>query len=296
MKISLVAYRDTSTVMYNLWRAFQRFTSHEVYFMNTSRVPKWNVYRTPLGKPINEDIIKSSDFVITKHIGILKNKFLLQHTDLFILGRRDHTHSEQFNQIKQCDFGHLMTTQPDFAFKSGITWMPSPTRLYDMVEKYGSVEKLYPPQILCQPTNFDLPVHAIRDFDFIISRLSNLEGRFQTALFHHETQEMAIARKARASIFFDRIWSAYGMNSKEAGALGCAVVTGVSDVFLRGLESEGFPCGFVNVDNKREATTEIRKMIVDEDYRVEVANNSFRHVKEAYNGEISVKRVLEVCD
>jgi len=139
-------------------------------------------------------------------------------------------------------------------------------------------------------TNEQLNVR--KDFEWMVSGLGL--RKFQKDIISEVINDECLKRKARASIFFDRIFSIYGVNSQEAGAFESAVVTGTSDFAIKQFKKEGVDCKFSIVKNRAEGFNEIRKLLDDPEYLKLKSRQCFTYVKKVHSGKETIKRLLKI--
>jgi len=253
------------------------------------------------------EIVDGSDVLVLKASRGFFNQYKLDFGKLrdkkivMILGRKymkkSHLKRQVLNRLKKYDNVKFMTTSIDYADEK-IKWFPPCVRVDELREKYGT-EKQVPPLVMASPSySTNLQFNVADKFNRVVSALRREGLEFRHVLYRGSVPNDACLRtKAKASIFFDRIGDGvYGVNSQEAGALGCAIVTGCSvDTLLR-LNDEGFDCPFWVVRNVNEAINRIKKLLLGENELWKVDEMCYNYVREVHSGDETVKRFLEVVE
>jgi len=307
MKIAILCERDLSGILYSFYSALKRH-SYEANFVKSQINPRLKYPTHHLKSDVNvNEIVDDSDVLVLKASRGFFNQYKLDFNKMrdkqivMIFGRKymkkHHLRKPILNKLKKYNNIKFMTTSIDYA-DDKIKWFTPCVRVDELREKYGT-EKQVPTMVMASPsysTNLQFKV-AIK-FNMIVSTLKKEGLEFRHVLYTGNIpNNVCLKTKAKASIFFDRIGDGvYGVNSQEASALGCAVVTGASMGMLNRLTVEGFYCPFDIAKNVGEATRHIKELLTNEVAWDVASNECYQYVREVHSGDETVKRFLEVIE
>lgn len=120
-------------------------------------------------------------------------------------------------------------------------------------------------------------------------------------LIHGVSLEESLKRKARCDAFFDSFWLGIQCSGVEAGAMGIPVIAGDPDVRDRYVKNIG-RCPYIFADgvNDRECTDvlfeELRKLVVNEDYRTQWGKLTAEYVLQYHDEAAVALRYLDLLD
>lgn len=304
-----------SGIPHTIQYAFNNYTNHEaslIKMRNTSfqypEYPKTFLLERDKIEDIQDDIRTSDLLVFKEHFKILflpkifgiERSLLRKKRIVSILGRaqfmRGHINRIMNRYIRVNNDVRFMATGIDYVGKD-ISWVPPCTTVDEHRKNYDYSNKLIPPLILTTPSrDTDLFCGVSRDFHNVVHRIKNWEQYRVQVIAFNISNAQCLETKAKASIFFDRFHKIYGVNSHEAGAFECGVITGCSRVVLNRLAEEGFYCPFLIANNVKTATKCLSDLLDDEGYRKDIGKACYRFVKQVHSGEESVKRILEAVE
>jgi len=194
----------------------------------------------------------------------------------------------------------LATSSADFLEKKDMAWIPPCVRYEELREKYDYT-KSEPPTVYASPSkDTDIRLKLKRRFTSAMRELrgEGLDFRAVCAsgadgmISNHEN----LTKKAHASVFFDRIYDIYGLNSQEAATFEIPVVTGSSEFTLKKLRQFGFDCPFLIVRDFREAKNAVRSLLRDVDYRLQKGEECRVYAERLHSGKESAKRLIALLE
>lgn len=284
MKIMFLCAKDMAGTMYNLCAAVNKYTKHEAEQM----VTRQGRYKYPImhrigdgnRKEMLQRIYDSDAIVFHEWLGIphvmkmdtskIRNKILAisYGGGGFRNSKKRQNGRDYYRKISENVI--YFACSADFLIHENIPWVPRCVRTEELRQTYDYT-KLDPPVIAVSPSkgsdnvkrsmglvseNFREIAKSMkqRDFKFQARHISNYKKTI--------SNDACLRLKAPASIFFDRLYSIYGVNSLEAGAFGSAVVTGTAPHALSGIRKRlGIPCPYVIVDNWEQTQAEIENLL-----------------------------------
>jgi len=171
-----------------------------------------------------------------------------------------------------------------------LYWLPT---AYDVaaLRTFGLLNDRSPDgriRIVHCPTN-----RALKHTDLFLQAVSELldEGLpIDLVMVENQTNEVAMAEKAKADIVYDQLMFGYGCNSVEAWAMGKPVIAGADDWTLRRMRSlwGGLPFQPATSHSLKGV---IRKMVQSADMRDEAAQRGVAHVLK-YHDELPALEIL----
>lgn len=315
MKIAILCHKDFSGNMYNFASAINKYTKHKSIMIKANINPRLQ-YPTMilLGKkadnfPLIHKIVYSSDVIILKESPHLITEFKLDESKIsnkkiIVLlggwGFRSHRHLQMsyHNYNKINNNVKWAVASLDFLEKEPwMGWIPPCIRIDYLRARYD-FSKLTPPLIATSPSRSGSE-ETKKIFNLLISMLKRRKKKpkehFQVKVISDVINDTCLEQKARATIFFDRLFDIYGVNSQEAGAFESAVITGSSG-FVRDKFTKGFNCPFVFVDNVTTAANVIVELLNDPIYLKWKMIECYKYVKRLHSGTESIKRLLEIVN
>lgn len=310
MRFVIVNWMDSCGNMYNLATSINKYTKHEAVSINCYVNPPGQFPCMVLADTNNLDevheLIDKADVIVVKeyyfvleHLGI--NAYEFNDRPLVVIfggaGYRRKTNFERnvkfFNIIR--DDTIWATSSIDFLENNpDWCWVPASIRLDELREKYDRT-KLDPPLVFTSPSaSTDGLTGTIEKFNEVVRRLKNKGKIFSSKVLYGDTPNVeCLKMKAHASIFFDRIYDIYGMNSQEAGAFESVVITGYSDFVDWALRSRGYNCPFIRVRNENELYGAMKNAL-DWSPLIRERNGQqcFEYVKEVHSGELAANQLV----
>lgn len=195
----------------------------------------------------------------------------------------------------------IATSSADFLqTKRDMAWIPPCVRYEELRERYD-YSKTTPPLVFASPSrDTDLRLKLRKNFTETMKSLKQERLIFES-MCPSSAEKMIPNRenlelKAHASIFFDRIYDIYGVNSQEAATFEAAVITGTSHFALQRLTAFGFRCPFMIVRNYVEAKEAVRRLLTDRKYRQRKAEECRRYAETLHSGRESAKRLIALLE
>jgi len=195
----------------------------------------------------------------------------------------------------------IATTSADFLqFKPDMAWIPPCVRYEELREKYDYT-KTKPLLVFASPSkDTDIRLRLRSQFLQAMSELKsegfNFRVQCPTGVHKLISNDECLRLKAPASIFFDRIYDIYGLNSQEAGTFETAVITGINRFALEKLRNFGFNCPFIIVKNYAQAKNAVKKLLINEDYRIQKVAECHDYAKRVHSGEETAKRLIALLE
>ena len=321
MKIMFLNARDLAGVTYNFAKAINKYTKHEADQIATKQV---SVMKNPAMHYFNNEdkeeqrrlIYESDAIIFHEWMGIptvmkldikkLRKKILAVtfggagfRKPLF----RQHC-MEYYGKIS--DNVKYMVHSPDFPEeKPDWPWIPRCVAIDELREKYDYA-KLEPPIVAISPHPMSDGVNPAtgnvsdifskassqlndKDLKFHARRISTYKGGVDN--------DTCLMLKAPASIFFDRIYKVFGLNSIEAATFESAVVTGTNQFALDYIkQSTGVSCPFTIVNNWKEVGEAFEKLISDPEYRRRKGLECYKYVDAIHSGKVSAERIVKILE
>ncbi len=281
MKIMFLCAQDHAGASYNFCSAINKYTNHEAeniitnpgrykypYFYKFSNRLRKLVSSSANAEELRQKIYASDVIIFVEYLGIDKvmgldrNKLKDKQIAITYGGggfrlvgpkQRGRAWYKKINGRLT-----LIATSADFLATEKLPWVPRCVRTEELREKYD-YSKRDPPVIAVSPSkssdNVNPRVGLIsRNFSKIINTLKSKGYKVHgmgisshKKVVHNDT---CLKLKAPASIFFDRLYPIYGINSLEAGAFESAVVTGTSAYALKVIQNfTGLKCPYIIVDS-----------------------------------------------
>lgn len=314
MNIVVLSDYDSSGNMYNLCSGVNRYTEHHATAIKLrvhpiAQYPSM-IVATEDNMPRVRRMIYDADAVVFKEFWWIAERFGINMDKLkgkrlvAVMGGGGFRFKQHRGPNITFFMKHHMkiaTTSADFLeVKPDMAWIPPCVRYDELREKYDYT-KTKPPLVFASPSkDTDLRLHLRRNFLSAMSQLKDegLNFRAQCPTGAHEmiSNDECLRLKAPSSIFFDRIYDIYGLNSQEAATFECAVVTGINDVALRKLRQFGFECPFIIVRNYTQAKNAVRKLLKNGDYRFKKAEECRQYAERLHSGRESAKRLVALVE
>lgn len=308
MDIVILTEYDFSGNMYNLASFINRYTKHSAvaikHKINQRLQYPTMIHASEDNLPQIRELIYKADTVIWKETADLCEKFGLdfdrmkRKNNIVILGGGGYS-SNKFYSANQEFYGELgakwATSSLDFTKKNpDWTWIPASIRIEELRENYDYT-KGSPPLLFISPSNAtDRMMNVRTKFQFIVEQLRKTDLKFRDKTVFGKPNELCLHFKANADIFFDRIWDIYGMNSQEAAAFECAVITGTSEYVKDKLRDLGYECPFIFVDHHVNVIDEIIYLLENQDEMRHIGHECYRYVEKVHNGELAVKNLMKL--
>lgn len=318
MKIAFLCAKDMAGVMYNLCEAVNTYTKHEAVHIISSLHPK---YRFPYQHKITSAnraemhaLIYGCDAVVfSEWMGIIDTMKLSRRTlrrkmiavtyggGGFRLRRARIASVNYYGNInKNVKF---IACSADFLERENLPWVPRCVRTSWLRETYD-YGKLDPPLITASPSKssdeLNRKMGAISiNFNRMMARLKARKLGFQHRLISSSKSSMSnddcLRAKAPSSIFFDRLYSIYGVNSLEAGAFESAVVTGSSPKALDVIKRKmGVVCPFIIVHSWGQAEKAFTELLVNHKYMRRKGRECHEYVEAV--GKYAANRLVKILE
>lgn len=313
MEIVILTDYDASGNMYSLASGVNRYTNHHATTVKLRVHPEMMFPSMTVANDKNMSHIRKkiydADAVIFKEFWWIPEKFGLDMNKLkrkqkaVIMGGGGFRFEKNRDENIKFFTGHnikIATSSADFLQHRKMSWIPPCIRYEEIREKYD-MTKAVPPLIFASPSkDTDLRLDLRKQFLNIMNKLSQEELRFSSLCVGGTrktvTNDRCLELKAKASIFFDRIYDIYGVNSQEAGAFEEAIVTGTNDFTIKKLRDFGFNCPFIIVKNYIQMKNEIKKLLLNETYLTNKAEACRKYVEKLHSGKESAKRLIELLE
>jgi len=308
MDIVILTEYDFSGNMYNLASFINKYTKHHAITIKLLIHPIFGyptmIHATRDNLPEIRDIIYKADAVVWKEIPSLIDQFgldfdrMVQKNNVVILGGGGYS-SDKFFFDNQWTYGELgakwATSSLDFTMKNpDWAWIPASIRVEHLREKYD-ITKGSPPLLFASPsTGTDRMMDVRGKFNYITDQLKKRNYKFRSKIAFKEPNNICLHFKANSDIFFDRIWDIYGINSQEAAAFECAVITGTSEFVKGRIKEFGFDCPFIFIDHHVLAIDEIAYLLENQDEMKRIGRDCYRYVEKVHNGELAVKNLMKL--
>jgi len=180
-------------------------------------------------------------------------------------------------------YANLILSQPGFAQLQSKPYMRVTVGLF--IPEYGfAIHERKRPLIVHAPT-----ARGVKGTEFVLEALDKLRGEgieFDFKLIENMPNQKLIELLIEADIVIDELSSdTIGVLSTEAMATGNAVLTG----YLADLVKIPLPCPVLNT-NKSNVYNNVKRLIVDLDYRTQLARQGREYVNKHHNIEKIVMR------
>jgi len=310
MEIVILCEYDFSGNMYNLAQSVNRHTEHHAIAIkrHINERLKYPTMFLASDDKLDEatEIIYSADAIVFKELPSVPKTFRIRPSKItgkkkvVILGGGGYRYEELRKQNfevynKKIHSVKWATSSLDFIEKNPKwSWIPASILVDDLRRKYDYSKK-NPPIIACSPsTHTDNTQHVRSQFN----RIMKILEEEWNLMFQHRTifgvdNETCLTRKAHASIFFDRIFDIYGINSQEASAFESAIITGSSPFVRRFLSNEKYGCPFIFVDTVDEAAKEMLHLIKNQDEMKRLGQQCYEYVNRVHSGKLAAENLVE---
>jgi len=308
MDIVILTEYDFAGNMYNLASFVNKYTKHRAITVKLKNNPTLQystmIHATRNNLPEIREIIYKADAVIWKEVPTLLDKFgldfdIMKHkNNVVILGGGGYS-SDKFFPDNQRVYGDLgakwATSSLDFTKKNPHwTWIPASIRV-ELLREQHDMSKGNPPLLFTSPSRAsDRMMDTRGKFNFITDQLQKGGLFFRKKVVFQVPNEICLHLKATADIFFDRIWDIYGINSQEAAAFECAVITGTSEFVRNKLRELGYDCPFIFVDHHVLAIDEIVYLLENPSEMRRIGRECYKYVKKLHNGEVAAKNLMKL--
>lgn len=306
LNIVILCNYDFSGNMYNVAKAVNRCTKHKAVAIKLRVNPQLQYPTMILATPENilkvRQTIYEADAVVFKEEPTLPRMYGLDVQRLkgkrigVLLGGYGWRRTRNPNLETYVPMGaRFAATSLDFLEKSpSFGWVPACIRLGDLREKYDR-SKMDPPLIVTSPSKSTDEEYQVRkNFRLMVDNLRHRDLKFQFEEVFGVNNETCLAKKAHASIYFDRFLDIYGINSQEAAAFESAVITGCSNFVLNKLREYGFSCPFLIASNPLEAANMAEKLLHDGDYMRRKGRECYEYVEKLHSGRYSAERLVHL--
>lgn len=309
MDIIILSEYDFSGNMYNLASFINKYTKHRALAVkhrnNQLLQYPTMIQATRENLPELREVIYKADVVIWKETATICERFGLdfdkmkKKNNVVILGGGGYS-SEKFFKANQQFYGDLeakwATSSLDFTKKNpDWAWIPASIRVEQNREKYDYHSKGVPPLLFTSPSRSSDKMMNVRvKFDFIVDQLEKAGIPIRSKTVFNVPNEICLHLKATADIFFDRIWDIYGINSQEAAAFECAVITGTSHFVRDKIKDFGFDCPFIFIDHHIHAIDEIIYLVENPNEIKRIGYACYKYVNKVHNGELAVKNLMKL--
>lgn len=319
MKIMFLNASDLAGVTYNFAKAINKYTKHEADQIATTPVsimknPAMHYFNSEDKEELRRLIYDSDAIVFHEWMGIpavmnLDSEKLRNKTLAVTFGgagfRKPVFRQNCMNYYnKISDDVKYIVHSPDFLeAEPEWPWVPRCVAVDELREKYDYT-KSDPPLIMTSPHPKSDGVNPTQGnvsdtFKEVISRLTTNNLKFRShCISSYEggvDNDTCLRLKAPASIFFDRIYKVFGLNSIEAATFESAVVTGTSQFVLSEIiRSTGTTCPFIITNNLVAVEEAFKKLINDPKYRRRKGLECYKYVENVHSGKLSAERLIEV--
>lgn len=194
----------------------------------------------------------------------------------------------------------IITSTPDlirFAGK-GATWFPSVVPIPEYRKKYRR-SRNKPPIVYYSPSGSS--TKAMRSVIQDVSEELRREGiRFKLQVTTNTVHTKNMSMKAKADIYYDEILPSpfYGVNAIEAAVLEKAVICNMNPYARRYMKrlsvKKGINCPFLVVAKREPLKRVLRKLILDDKYRVERGKAGLKYAREMHSEKVCVKRFMKL--
>lgn len=319
MKIMFLNARDLAGVTYNFAKAINKYTKHEADQIATTRVsvmnnPAMHYFYTENQEEQRQLIYDSDAIVFHEWMGIPTTMKLdigkLRNKTLAVTFGGAGFRKPKFRQNCMEYYGKIsddvkyIIHSPDFSeVEPDWPWVPRCVAVDEFREKYDYT-KSEPPLVVTSPHPVSDGVNPRKGnvsdlFKEVVSQLNTNNLKFRAHCISSfeggVDNDTCLRLKAPASIFFDRIYEVFGLNSIEAGAFESAVVTGTNQSALNKIrESTGIKCPFLIVNNVIAVEQAFTKLINNPEYREWKGQECYKYVRAVHSGKLSAERLVEI--
>ena len=321
MKMVFLNVRDLAGVTYNFAKAINKYTKHEANHIATEPVRTmknpamhyFNNYDSKGKEELRQMVYDSDVIVFHEWMGIpttlkldfgkIKNKALavtFGGGGFRVPRFRQHC-MEYYGKISN-DVKYIVHS-PDFRREEDWPWVPRCVDMDELRKKYNYA-KSDPPYVTTSPhpvsDGVNPAVGNISDgFKGVVSQLKvrGLKFRANCISTHRGgvDNDTCLRLKAPASIFFDRIYKVFGVNSIEAAAFESVVVTGTNKFALKEIKwSTGIECPFVIVNSWAEVEMAFARLISDPKYRQRKGLECYKYAEAVHGGRLSAERIVKI--
>lgn len=319
MKIMFLNASDLAGVTYNFAKAINKYTKHEADQIATTSVsvmknPAMHYFNNENKEELRRLIYDSDAIVFHEWMGIpavmnLDEEKLRNKTLAVTFGgagfrkiKFRQNCMDYYNRISD-DVKYIIHS-PDFLeAEPEWPWVPRCVAVDELRKKYDYT-KSDPPLVATSPHPQSDGVNPARGnvsdiFKEVTSQLTTNNLKFKShCISSYEggvDNDTCLRLKAPASIFFDRIYKVFGLNSIEAAAFESAVVTGTSQFVLSEIrQSTGVTCPFIITNNLLAVEEAFTKLINYPDYRREKGLLCYRYVEAVHSGKLSAERLVKI--
>ena len=311
MDIVILCDVDFAGNMYNLASSVNRFTSHKALAIKRRVNHRFKYPSMLLAQSSNmtkvRELIYGADAIVWKEMPILHKIYGLDLTrikdkeNIVILGgggfrfpkifkSNQEFYKERINAKWAASSLDFLEWHPDWA------WIPASIRV-DYLRETFQFEKSSPPLIVASPSNHTNSWLGVQEqFEKAMEALSNQRLAFQFRFILGEPNVRCLRWKAPASIFFDRIFDIYGINSQEAGAFESAVITGASDFVKTTLDENGYDCPFYFVESWSQAAKVMSKLLKNPELMRQRGKECYEYVKKVHSGELAAQHLVRLIE
>jgi len=321
MKIMFLNARDLAGVTYNFAKAINKYTKHEADQIATTQVsvmknPAMHYWNNEDKEKLRQLIYDSDAIVFHEWLGIPTNAMKLDIKKLrgkifavtfggagFRKIRFRQNCMKYYNEL--FDNVKYMVQSPDFPEEEDWPWVPRCVATDELREKYNYVKHV-PPVVATSPhpmsDGVNPAVGNVSDvFKKVTSRLSGRGFKFKAnCISNYEggvDNDTCLKLKAPASIFFDRLYKVFGLNSIEAATFESAVVTGTNQFALDYIkQSTGITCPFTIVNNWKEVSESFEELISDPKYMRQKGLECYKYAEAVHGGKTSAERIIKILE
>lgn len=319
MKIMFLNARDLAGVTYNFAKAINKYTKHEADQIATTRVnvmdnPAMHYFHAENQEEQRRLIYESDAIVFHEWMGIPTAMKLdigkLRNKTLAVTFGGAGFRKPRFRQNCMEYYGKIsddvkyIVHSPDFLeAELGWPWVPRCLAVDELREKYDYT-KSDPPIIVTSPhpqsDGVNQTTGNVSDIFKKVVSLLNIKGlKFKAnCISSHEggvDNDTCLRLKAPASVFFDRIYKIFGLNSIEAATFESAIVTGTNRFSLDEIkQSTGVECPFIIVNNWKDVEAAFTNLINDSKYRRQKGLECYRYVEAVHSGKLSAERLVKI--
>ena len=313
MEIVILSDYDSSGNTFNLASGVNRYTSHHATAVKLRVHPALQypsmVVATDRNMKMVQQLVYDADAVVFKEFYWIADRYGLDMDRLRgkpmvgLMGgggfRFERNRSPNLKFFKSHRM-KIATTSADFLQHLNMAWIPPCVRYEEIRMKYD-YSKTEPPLVFASPSkDTDIRLKMKRNFTRTMDELKrgglNFSATCVSGADGMITNDECLRLKAKASIFFDRIYDIYGLNSQEAGAFEEAVITGTKTFALEKLREFGFNCPFIIVGDYLQARNEVRRLLKTPEFRTANAEACRAYVERLHSGRESAKRLVELLE
>ena len=321
MKIMFLNSLDLAGLAYNLCNAVNKYTNHEADHIVTKidpilKYPRMHYFGPHNASELRQLVYDSDALIFNEWPGIWKAMDLdIEKLRNKIIGvtfggagfrklMYRNKNVEHYNKISG-DVKYMLHSVDFLKQAPDWPWI-CPCFGIEELRKQYDYAKSEPPVVATSPCPVSDGVNPamgkVSDgFKGVVKRLKDKGLKFKSNCISSYAGGVPNAEclrlKAPASIFFDRLYMIYGMNSIEAAGFESAVVTETSRFARKKIHQlSGVKCPFVIVNTWEEVEEAFAALISDSKYRRNKGLECYKYAEAVHGGKFSANRLIKALE